>query len=89
MLRWFRMALQSSVALMVAMAVNQCLCRRVDGAFHGLQLLNNIRARSAITQHRNPPAQVTRSAFQSVGDFGMAALDLFFLHLLYPTMEGM
>ena len=74
---------------MVAMAVNQCLCRRVDGVFHGLQLLSNIRARSAIIHHRNPPAQVTRSAFQSVNDFGMAALDLFFLYLSYPTKEGM
>lgn len=74
---------------MNAMVVNQCLCRRVDGVFHGLQLLNNIRARSAIIQHRNPPAQVTPSLFQSVNDFGMAALDLFFLHLLYPTKEGM
>ena len=35
------------------------------------------------------PAQVTPSLFQSVNDFGMAALDLFFLHLLYPTKEGM
>ena len=77
MLRWFRPALQSSVTLMNAMVVNQCLCRRVDGVFHGLQLLNNIRARSAIIQHRNPPAQVTPSLFQSVNDFGMAALDFF------------